>query len=178
MDMDLHSPGLWGPLVGGGNRDEATALARTNVDWRETDKEHIFTAEIPGNKLNNSSTLARVTFNSSSAENEMSSGENGNASDCTYMWVAGVRKEDVKVEVEDGAVLKISGEKAREATEQEGESWKRVERSYGSFLRRFRLPEGARVDGIRCTLEDGVLRVVVPKDQDQKRRNVRSIDIS
>ncbi|KAK3128777.1 hypothetical protein QOZ80_6BG0466200 [Eleusine coracana subsp. coracana] len=137
MDMDLHSPGLWGPLVGGGNRDEATALARTNVDWRETDKEHIFTAEIPG-----------------------------------------VRKEDVKVEVEDGAVLKISGEKAREATEQEGESWKRVERSYGSFLRRFRLPEGARVDGIRCTLEDGVLRVVVPKDQDQKRRNVRSIDIS
>lgn len=92
---------------------------------------------------------------------------------------AGVRKEDVKVEVEDGAVLKISGEKAREAEEREGESWKRVERSYGSFLRRFRLPDGVRVDGIKCSLEDGVLRVVVPKDQAQKQRNnVRSIDIS
>lgn len=94
--------------------------------------------------------------------------------------IAGVRKEDVKVEVEDGAVLKISGEKTREATEEreEGESWKRVERSYGSFLRRFRLPDGVRVDSIKCSLEDGVLRVVVPKDLARKQRNVRSIDIS
>lgn len=49
MDMmDLHSSGLFGPLASG-NRDDAAAVARTNVDWRETDKEHIFTAEIPGN---------------------------------------------------------------------------------------------------------------------------------
>jgi hypothetical protein len=33
---------------GSGSRDDATALARTNVDWHENEKEHIFSAEIPG----------------------------------------------------------------------------------------------------------------------------------
>ena len=33
---------------GSGSRDDATAVARTNVDWHENDKEHIFSAEIPG----------------------------------------------------------------------------------------------------------------------------------
>uniref|UniRef100_A0A453R5F8 SHSP domain-containing protein n=1 Tax=Aegilops tauschii subsp. strangulata TaxID=200361 RepID=A0A453R5F8_AEGTS len=92
--------------------------------------------------------------------------------------IPGVRKEDVKVEVEDGNVLKISGEKTREE-EHKGDAWNRVERSFGSFMRRFRLPENAKADGIRCTMQDGVLRVVVPKDeQAQKQRNVRSIDIA
>ncbi|XP_071679988.1 17.6 kDa class I heat shock protein 3-like [Lolium perenne] len=90
----------------------------------------------------------------------------------------GVRKEDVKVEVEDGNVLKISGQKTREE-EHKDDAWNRVERSFGSFMRRFRLPENAKAEGIRCTMQDGVLRVVVPKDEDaQKQRNVRSIDIA
>ncbi|XP_047096294.1 17.6 kDa class I heat shock protein-like [Lolium rigidum] len=85
---------------------------------------------------------------------------------------------DVKVEVEDGNVLKISGQKTREE-EHKDDAWNRVERSFGSFMRRFRLPENARAEGIRCTMQDGVLRVVVPKDEDaQKQRNVRSIDIA
>ena len=86
------------------------------------------------------------------------------------------------MEVEDGNVLKISGEKTREEEERKeggAGAWNRVERSFGSFTRRFRLPENAVADGIRCSMQDGVLRVVVPKDQDaQKRRNVRSIDIA
>jgi HSP20 family protein len=91
----------------------------------------------------------------------------------------GVRKEDVKVEVEDGNVLKISGQKTREE-EHKDDAWNRVERSFGSFMRRFRLPENAKAEGIRCTMQDGVLRVVVPKDEDaqKQRRNVRSIDIA
>jgi HSP20 family protein len=89
-----------------------------------------------------------------------------------------VRKEDVKVEVEDGNVLKISGEKTKEE-EHKDDSWNRVERSFGSFMRRFRLPENGKAEGIRCTMQDGVLRVIVPKDQEaQNQRNVRSIGIS
>jgi HSP20 family protein len=92
--------------------------------------------------------------------------------------VPGLKKEEVKVEVEDGNVLKISGQKTREE-EHKDDAWNRVERSFGSFMRRFRLPENAKAEGIRCTMQDGVLRVVVPKDEDaQKQRNVRSIDIA
>jgi hypothetical protein len=36
----------WDAVRRGG--DDATAVARTNVDWHENEKEHIFSAEIPG----------------------------------------------------------------------------------------------------------------------------------
>ncbi|PWA42616.1 heat shock protein 18 [Artemisia annua] len=42
----------------------------------------------------------------------------------------GLKKEDVKVEVEDGKVLQISGERSRE-NEEKNDSWHRVERSFG-----------------------------------------------
>ncbi|KAK1318794.1 18.2 kDa class I heat shock protein [Acorus calamus] len=53
----------------------------------------------------------------------------------------------------------------------------RLERSSGRFLRRFRLPEGARVDQVKAAMEDGVLTVTVPKEQ-VKKPEVKSIDIS
>ncbi|EXB57413.1 hypothetical protein L484_016466 [Morus notabilis] len=80
--------------------------------------------------------------------------------------VPGVRKEEVKVHVEDGNILQI-------------DTWHRVERRRGSFVRRFRLPDNANLDDIKCSLEDGVLSVMVPKKEtDQETRgNVRHIDI-
>ncbi|CAL9084916.1 unnamed protein product [Musa acuminata var. zebrina] len=57
----------------------------------------------------------------------------------------GVKKEEVKVEVEEGRVLQISGERSKEE-EEKSDKWHRVERSSGKFLRRFRLPENAMVD--------------------------------
>ncbi|KAI3841377.1 hypothetical protein MKX03_000004, partial [Papaver bracteatum] len=91
-----------------------------------------------------------------------------------------VRKEEVKVQIEDGNVLQISGEHTKEEEEHERDKWHRFERRRGSFSRRFRLPENAKVDDVKCSLENGVLTVSVPKhvsDQD-KPRNVRSIDIA
>ncbi|TVU51353.1 hypothetical protein EJB05_02776, partial [Eragrostis curvula] len=89
----------------------------------------------------------------------------------------GVRKEEVKVEVEDGNVLVISGQRAREK-EDVGGTWHRVERSSGSFLRRFRLPDNAMVDQVRAGLENGVLTVTVPKVDAAKRPALKSIQIS
>ncbi|WP_252726020.1 Hsp26/alpha crystallin family protein, partial [Acinetobacter indicus] len=88
----------------------------------------------------------------------------------------GVKKEEVKVEVEDGRILKISGERKREQ-EEKTDTWHRVERSSGQFVRQFRLPENAKVDQVKAAMEDGVLTVTVPKEE-VKKPEVRSIDIS
>ncbi|KAI3839504.1 hypothetical protein MKW92_047566, partial [Papaver armeniacum] len=85
-----------------------------------------------------------------------------------------VRKEEVKVQIEDGNLLQISSniQKKNKMRQISGIDTK-------GAARRFRLPENAKVDDIKCSLEHGVLTVCVPKhvsDQD-KTKNVRSIDI-
>ncbi|EXB30484.1 hypothetical protein L484_006034 [Morus notabilis] len=90
--------------------------------------------------------------------------------------VPGLRKEEVKVEVEDDRVLQISGERKTE-NEDKGDTWHRVERSSGKFLRRFRLPENAKIDRVSAAMENGVLTVTVPKEE-VKRPDVRAIEIS
>ncbi|KAJ0987847.1 hypothetical protein J5N97_006203 [Dioscorea zingiberensis] len=79
----------------------------------------------------------------------------------------GVKKEEVKVEVEEGRVLQISGERSKEH-EEKNDKWHRVERSSGKFLRRFRLPENAKVDQVKASMENGVLTVTVPKEEVKK----------
>ncbi|KAL5733127.1 hypothetical protein ACOSP7_032465 [Xanthoceras sorbifolium] len=88
----------------------------------------------------------------------------------------GLKKEEVKVEVEDGNVLQISGERSKEQ-EEKNDKWHRVERSSGKFLRRFRLPDNAKADHIKASMENGVLTVCVPK-QEEKKPEVKAIDIS
>nr|GLL43034.1 18.1 kDa class I heat shock protein-like [Ipomoea trifida] len=88
----------------------------------------------------------------------------------------GVKKEEVKVEVEDGRVLQISGERSKEK-EEKNDKWHRIERTSGKFLRRFRLPENAKMDEVKAGMENGVLTVTVPKIQ-VKKPEVKAIDIS
>ncbi|MCD7454550.1 hypothetical protein HAX54_025208 [Datura stramonium] len=88
----------------------------------------------------------------------------------------GLKKEEVKVEIEDDRVLQISGERNVEK-EDKNDRWHRVERSSGKFMRRFRLPENAKMDQIKASMENGVLTVTVPKEE-VKKPNVKSIEIS
>ncbi|KAL8516306.1 hypothetical protein ACS0TY_014822 [Phlomoides rotata] len=88
----------------------------------------------------------------------------------------GLKKEEVKVEVEGGSVLQISGERRKEQ-EEKNDKWHRVERSSGKFLRRFRLPENAKLDEVKAAMENGVLTVTVPKEE-VKKPEVKAIDIS
>lgn len=87
-----------------------------------------------------------------------------------------LRKDEVKVEIEEGNVLRISGERRKEV-EERSDTWHRVERSSGQFLRRFRLPENARIDQVKASTEYGVLTVTVPKVI-ADRPDVRAIEIS
>jgi len=88
----------------------------------------------------------------------------------------GLNKEEVKVEVEEDRVLQISGERGVEK-EDKNDAWHRVERSSGKFLRRFRLPENAKMDQIKAAMENGVLTVTVPKVE-EKKPDVRAIEIA
>ncbi|XP_028783391.1 18.2 kDa class I heat shock protein-like [Neltuma alba] len=88
----------------------------------------------------------------------------------------GLKKEEVKVEIEDDRVLQISGERKVEK-EDKNEKWHRVERSSGKFMRRFRLPENAKMDQVKASIENGVLTVTVPKEE-VKKPEVKAIEIS
>jgi HSP20 family protein len=88
----------------------------------------------------------------------------------------GVKKEEVKVEVEDGNVVIVSGDRTREK-EDKNNKWHRVERSSGKFVRRFRLPENAKVEDVKAGMENGVLTVTVPKAE-IKKPEVKAIEIS
>ena len=72
-----------------------------------------------------------------------------------------VRKEDVTLTVQDG-VLTLAGERKQEKRE-DTEKVHRVERQYGSFARRFALPEDADEQGIRAESRDGVIMIHIPK---------------
>jgi len=82
-----------------------------------------------------------------------------------------VRKEDVSLTVQDG-VLTLSGER-RQEKHAESEKLHRVERTYGSFARRFALPENVDEQGIRAESRDGVILIHIPKhkvEQPQPRQ--------
>jgi HSP20 family protein len=72
-----------------------------------------------------------------------------------------VRKEDVSITVQDG-VLTLSGERLQEKRE-DGEKVHRIERMYGSFARRFALPENADEQAIHAESRDGVILIHIPK---------------
>jgi len=77
-----------------------------------------------------------------------------------------VKKEDVKVTVDDGLIT-IEGDR-KQQKESKNEKMHRVESFYGHFNRSFSLPESVDQDAIRCESKDGVLTVHIPKAQTQK----------
>src|ERR1043166_2576232 len=80
--------------------------------------------------------------------------------------LAGVKKEDVKIDVQNG-VLTVSGERKFEKEEKDRKHH-RVERAYGSFTRSFTLPEDVLQDKIAADSKDGVITVHLPKTDIKK----------
>jgi HSP20 family protein len=71
----------------------------------------------------------------------------------------------------DGGVLTVSGERRTESrTEEEG--FRRVERSFGRFHRRFNLPDTADAEGIKATSSKGILEISIPKLPEVKTRRI------
>jgi len=84
--------------------------------------------------------------------------------------IPGVDPKDIEVHMENG-MLTIKGEKESEKKE-EREGYKRVERSYGSFYRRFSLPDSADPDKISAKSNNGVLEVRIGKQEKVQPRKI------
>jgi HSP20 family protein len=81
-----------------------------------------------------------------------------------------VKKEDVKVTVENG-VLTITGERKFE-NEEKGKKYHRVERSYGSVTRSFVLPDDGDPSQIAAEFKDGLLKVRLAKSEKAKPKQI------
>lgn len=86
----------------------------------------------------------------------------------------GLKKDDIKLEVSDDALV-IEGERKQEHKE-DHEGYHRWERSYGKFYRSILLPEGAKTDQVKAELKDGVLKVSIPVPETQQK--TRQVAIS
>jgi HSP20 family protein len=82
----------------------------------------------------------------------------------------GMKRDDVEIEIKDGA-LTVSGERKAEH-EENAEGYYRVERAYGRFSRSLTLPDGIEPDAVEAHFQDGVLEVRIPKPAERKPHRV------
>ena len=88
------------------------------------------------------------------------------------MAAPGLRKSDFSVDLQNG-VLRIEAE-TKEEEEEKTDAFTRREFAYNGFSRSFSLPEYVKQDDINATYENGILRLVLKKEQQQvsKRKHI------
>src|SRR6266481_3183726 len=76
--------------------------------------------------------------------------------------LAGLKPEDVAI-IAENAALTIRGEKRAEREEGDENRYQVIERSYGTFMRTFQLPQGVDEEQVKADFENGVLTIHSPK---------------
>jgi HSP20 family protein len=89
--------------------------------------------------------------------------------------VPGIDRKDLKIDINDD-VLTISSEIKNEK-EENRDGYRRKEFSYSSFCRSFYIPENANTEKIEASYKDGVLTVGIPKQEEEKTKITRQINI-
>jgi HSP20 family protein len=85
----------------------------------------------------------------------------------------GMKKSDFNIDMKDGSIT-ISGERKFEEKKDE-KNYHAVETQYGSFSRSFHLPDNIKEDKIEASYQDGILSIVIPKDEQKELK--RTIQI-
>lgn len=83
--------------------------------------------------------------------------------------IPGMSKEDISVDF-SGDLITISGEKRAEERTQRKDFY-RLERSFGSFSRKLRLPVEVDLDKTKASFVDGVLEIRMPKSETEKQKS-------
>jgi len=83
----------------------------------------------------------------------------------------GLEQEQIDLRI-DGDELVVSGERRIES-EQPGEHFHRVERSYGKFSRRFLLSSTVDRTAVAAAYRDGLLRVTLPNEEGKTSESIR-----
>jgi HSP20 family protein len=83
----------------------------------------------------------------------------------------GVKLDDLEITLEDG-LLTIQGERPFTNDSSE-EQFHRVERSSGAFRRSITLPAQVMADEVEASMQDGVLRIMVPKAEEAKAKRIQ-----
>ena len=86
--------------------------------------------------------------------------------------IPGVDPADIEVTMDKG-VLTIKGDRKSEHTEEGENGYKRVERVYGGFYRRFSLPDTADAQNVSASGKHGVLEVVIPKKVAEQPKRIQ-----
>lgn len=81
----------------------------------------------------------------------------------------GIKKEDIQIQVENN-LLTVKGSRQAE-TEATGKVL-RVERLYGAFNRSFKIPSNVDQSGIKSELSQGILKIHLPKREEEKPRQI------
>ncbi|VAW65588.1 Small HspC2 heat shock protein [hydrothermal vent metagenome] len=87
----------------------------------------------------------------------------------------GLKESDILVEVKND-VLTIQGT-VDDKKEDKDQHFYRIERSYGSFQRTLSLPDDANSSDIRASMKDGVLNLVIPRNE-EVNSDVRKIAVN
>jgi HSP20 family protein len=80
----------------------------------------------------------------------------------------GMKKEEIEVKLTEDMIT-LSGEKKKEE-KIEKKNYHRLERSYGSFVRSFRLPAEVQTDQVKAQFKDGILEIRIPKTEEAKKK--------
>ncbi|MCG3202753.1 MAG: Spore protein SP21 [Gammaproteobacteria bacterium] len=87
-----------------------------------------------------------------------------------YADLPGVKVDDIEITMEKG-VLTVRGERSLEK-EEDRSGFRRIERARGTFYRRFSLPDSADAERIQAKSRDGVLEIVIPKQEKSQPRKI------
>ena len=84
--------------------------------------------------------------------------------------LAGVKKEDIKMNLEDD-VLSITAERKESENK-----YNRKQTFYGKYIKSFTLPESVDKENIQAAFEDGILKLSIPKTE-EKQKFTKQIEI-
>jgi len=87
----------------------------------------------------------------------------------------GMKKQDFKISIEENNLVVSAS--ATEQSQDKNERFTRKEFSFSSFSRSFALPENANIDAIQAQYENGIMNIVIPKQEPTKPK-VKEVTIA